>query len=83
MYHPFSVAETTKSAWTIFQEELCNHNCLLNGGIPFAVDFCLAVYNEIICDPEEFGYKMITLINVMVFVHSYTTLGLIQTDIYR
>ncbi|MDB5158023.1 MAG: hypothetical protein JWR50_2730, partial [Mucilaginibacter sp.] len=73
MYHPFSVAETTKTAWTIFKK---NFATIIVYSI--AASFLLLVLGgvvEFVIAPEEFTGKMIVSL-FMVFVQTYTTLGL-------
>jgi hypothetical protein len=73
MYHPFSVAETTKTAWTIFKK-----NFVTIIVYSMAASFLLLVLGgvfEFVFDPEEFTGKMIISL-IMVFVQAYTTLGL-------
>jgi hypothetical protein len=73
MYHPFSIAETTKSAWTIFKK---NFATLIVYSI--AASFLLLVLGgvfEFVIAPEEFAGKMIVSL-FMVFIQAYTTLGL-------
>lgn len=73
MYHPFSVVETTKTAWTIFKK---NFATIIVYSI--AASFLLLVLGgvvEFVIAPEEFTGKMIVSL-FMVFVQTYTTLGL-------
>jgi hypothetical protein len=73
MYHPFSVAETTKTAWTIFKK-----NFVTIIVYSMAASFLLLILGavvEFVFDPEEFTGKMIVSL-IMVFVQAYTTLGL-------
>jgi hypothetical protein len=73
MYHPFSVAETTKTAWTIFKK-----NFVTIIVYSMAASFLLLILGavfEFVFDPEEFTGKMIISL-IMVFVQAYTTLGL-------
>jgi hypothetical protein len=73
MYHPFSVAETTKTAWIIFKK-----NFVTIIVYSMAASFLLLVLGgvvEFVFDPEEFTGKMLVSL-IMVFVQAYTTLGL-------
>lgn len=73
MYHPFSVAETTKTAWTIFKK---NFVTIIVYSI--TASFLLLVLGgvfEFVIAPEEFTGKMIVSL-IMVFIQTYTTLGL-------
>jgi membrane-anchored glycerophosphoryl diester phosphodiesterase (GDPDase) len=72
MYHPFSVAETTKTAWTIYKKNFVTIivysviSVLLLSLLKFAVEYL---------SPRNFTYEMITSF-ALVFAQAYTTLGL-------
>lgn len=73
MYHPFSVAETTKTAWTIFKK-----NFVTIIVYSFASSFLLLVLGAVVefaISAEEFTSKMIITF-IMIFIQTYTTLGL-------
>ncbi|MBC7398504.1 MAG: hypothetical protein H7289_01070 [Mucilaginibacter sp.] len=72
MYHPFSIAETTKSAWTIFKKNFVT--IIVYSTISFTIISLLRFITEYL-SPEEFTYTM-ALSFVAVFVQAYTTLGL-------
>ncbi|HEY0245906.1 MAG TPA: hypothetical protein VGC01_10115 [Mucilaginibacter sp.] len=73
MYHPFSIAETTKTAWNIFKK-----NFVTIIVYSFASSFLLLVLGavvEFVIAPEEFAGKMIVTF-IIIFIQAYTTLGL-------
>ncbi|MFD2146328.1 hypothetical protein [Mucilaginibacter antarcticus] len=73
MYHPFSVAETTKTAWSIFKK---NFVTIIVYSI--AASLLLLILGGIfgfVFSPEDFTGKMVVSL-FMVFVQAYTTLGL-------
>lgn len=73
MYHPFSVAETTKTAWSIFKK---NFVTIIVYSI--AASLLLLILGgifEFVFSPEDFTGKMVVSL-FMVFVQAYTTLGL-------
>jgi hypothetical protein len=73
MYHPFSVAETTKTAWTIFKKNFVT--IIVYSFISFFLLFVLGAAIEFLIAPEEFAGKMVVSF-LMIFIQAYTTLGL-------
>lgn len=73
MYHPFSVAETTKTAWDIFKKNFVTiivysiASAFLLGILGIVVSFFIP--------QEEFNGKM-AVSAIMIFIQTYTTLGL-------
>lgn len=73
MYHPFSVAETTKTAWSIFKK-----NFVTIMVYSATASFLLLILGGIIgllIPQEEFASTMIVSF-IMIFIQTYTTLGL-------
>lgn len=73
MYHPFSVPETTKTAWSIFKKNFVT--IIVYSFISFFLLFVLGAAIEFLISPEEFAGKMIVSF-LMIFIQAYTTLGL-------
>lgn len=73
MYHPFSIAETTKSAWTIFKKNFVT--IIVYSFISFLLLSVLGIITEYVISPEAFWGKMAVSF-IMIFVQAYTTLGL-------
>src|ERR1700743_3317579 len=73
MYHPFSVAETTKTAWHIFRKNFVT--IIVYSIISFILLSILAVLTEFIITSDSFTAKMIISF-ILIFVQAYTTLGL-------
>jgi hypothetical protein len=73
MYHAFSIAETTKTAWHIFKKNFIT--IIVYSFISFLLLFILGVVVEYVIAPEEFAGKMIVTA-MLIFVQAYTTLGL-------
>src|SRR6201985_818947 len=73
MYHPFSVAETSKAAWDIFKKNFVT--IIVYSTISFLLLSILGVITEYVISPEAFTGKMIVSF-MMIFVQAYTTLGL-------
>ncbi|HWZ36259.1 MAG TPA: hypothetical protein VNW51_08880, partial [Mucilaginibacter sp.] len=73
MYHPFSVAETTKSAWTIFKKNFVT--IIVYSLISVLLLSILGVIIEYVFSTESFaGTTAVTFLTI--FVQAYTTLGL-------
>jgi uncharacterized membrane protein YesL len=73
MYHPFSIAETTKTAWSIFRK---NFVTIIVYSI--AASLLLLILGGVIgilVPQEEFTGTMIVS-SIMIFIQTYTTLGL-------
>jgi uncharacterized membrane protein YesL len=73
MYHPFSILETTKTAWDIFKK-----NFVTIIVFSFASLFLLLILFglfRLLISPEAFTGRMIVSF-IMVFIQTYTTLGL-------
>lgn len=73
MYHPFSVAETTKTAWVIFKKNFVT--IIVYSVISFLLLTILAGITEFLIAPEAYWEKMV-ISGIMIFVQAYTTLGL-------
>ncbi len=73
MYHPFSVAETTKTAWSIFKKNFVT--IIVYSFISFLLISVLGIITEYVISPEAFAGKMAVSF-IMVFIQAYTTLGL-------
>lgn len=73
MYHPFSVAETTKTAWTIFKKNFVT--IIVYSFISFLLLSILGIVIEYVFSVESFaGTTAVSFL--MIFVQAYTTLGL-------
>ncbi len=73
MYHPFSIAETLKTAWNIFKKNFVT--IIVYSAISFLLLSVLAVITQFIILPEDFTGKMIVSF-ILIFIQAYTTLGL-------
>lgn len=73
MYHPFSVAETTKNAWNIFKNNFVT--IIVYSTISFLLLSVLAVITQFLVTPEAFAGKMAVSF-ILIFMQAYTTLGL-------
>lgn len=73
MYHPFSVAETTKTAWSIFKKNFVT--IIVYSFISFFLLSVLGIAIEYLISPEAFWGKMAVSF-IMIFIQAYTTLGL-------
>lgn len=73
MYHPFSVAETTKTAWNIFKNNFVT--IIVYSTISFLLLSVLAVITQFLVTPEAFAGKMLVSF-ILIFMQAYTTLGL-------
>lgn len=73
MYHPFSVAETTKTAWNIFKNNFVT--IIVYSTISFLLLSILAVITQFLVTPEAFAGKMLVSF-ILIFMQAYTTLGL-------
>jgi hypothetical protein len=73
MYHPFSIAETTKAAWTIFKKNFVT--IIVYSFISFLLISVLGITTEYVISPEAFWGKMAVSF-IMIFIQAYTTLGL-------
>ncbi|GAB2981132.1 hypothetical protein GCM10027049_16180 [Mucilaginibacter puniceus] len=73
MYHPFSVAETTKTAWNIFKNNFVT--IIVYSTISFLLLSVLAVITQFLVTPEAFAGKMAVSF-ILIFMQAYTTLGL-------
>jgi len=73
MYHPFSVAETTKAAWVIFKKNFVT--IIVYSFISFLLLSILGIVVEYVFSTESFaGTTAVSF--MMIFVQAYTTLGL-------
>jgi hypothetical protein len=73
MYHPFSIADTIKTAWYIFKKNFIT--IIVFSVISFILLFLLGLMVELIVAPEAFAGKMFVSF-ILVFTQAYTTLGL-------
>ncbi|MDB5030664.1 hypothetical protein [Mucilaginibacter sp.] len=73
MYHPFSVTETTKTAWTILKKNFIT--IIVYSFISFLLLSILGIITEYLISPEAFWGKMAVSF-IMIFIQAYTTLGL-------
>jgi hypothetical protein len=73
MYHPFSVAETTKTAWVIFKKNFVT--IIVYSFISFLLLSVLGIMTEYIISADSFAGAMVVSF-IMIFVQAYTTLGL-------
>ncbi len=75
MYHPFSVAETTKTAWNIFKKNFIT--IIVYSAISFFLLSLLAFVTQFIILPENMEFTgQLVLSFVLIFIQAYTTLGL-------
>jgi len=87
MYHPFSVAETLKTAWNIFKKNFIT--IIVYSVIVFLILAVLAFVVEFFVPPGSYYLDMLASF-IMLFVQAYTTLGLykliftlIDSDLYE
>ena len=73
MYHPFSIAETTKTAWDIFKKNFVT--IMVYSTISFLLLSVLVIITSFLFSSEDFTEKMISSF-ILIFVQAYTTLGL-------
>ncbi|MDB5112555.1 MAG: hypothetical protein JWR67_3669 [Mucilaginibacter sp.] len=73
MYHPFSIAETTKTAWDIFKKNFVT--IMVYSTISFLLLSVLVIITGFLFSSEDFTEKMISSF-ILIFVQAYTTLGL-------
>jgi hypothetical protein len=73
MYHPFSVAETIKTAWNIFKKNFVT--IIVYSAISFFLLSVLALLIQFLIPSEEFIGEMLVSM-LLIFVQAYTTLGL-------
>lgn len=73
MYHPFSVAETIKSAWDIFRKNFVT--IIVYSVISFLLLGFLGLVIGFIYSPKDFWGSMIVTF-VLIWLQAYTTLGL-------
>src|SRR6202000_42250 len=73
MYHPFSVAETTKTAWSIFKNNFIT--IMVYSGISVIILTVLAFITQYVFVPQAFAMAMIVSF-ILIFIQAYTTLGL-------
>ncbi|MBB5394593.1 hypothetical protein [Mucilaginibacter sp. AK015] len=73
MYHPFSVAETIKSAWIIFRKNFVT--IIVYSVVSFLLLGILGVVIGVFYSPEDYWISMIVTF-IMVWLQAYTTLGL-------
>jgi len=87
MYHPFSVAETIKTAWDIFKKNFIT--IIVYSVIVFLILAALAFIVEFFVPPGSYYMDMLASF-LLLFVQAYTTLGLykliftlIDSDLYE
>ena len=73
MYHPFSVAETTKTAWNIFKNNFVT--IIVYSTISFLLLSILAFITQFFFSPDAFAGTMFVSF-ILIFMQAYTTLGL-------
>lgn len=73
MYHPFSVAETIKTAWNIFKNNFVT--IIVYSFISFLLLSILAFITQFLFSPDAFAGTMIVSF-ILIFMQAYTTLGL-------
>src|ERR1700743_574212 len=73
MYHPFSIAETIKTAWDIFKKN--SVTIIVYSIIAFLLIFIMGLIVGILVPTDEFYLKMLASF-ILVFIQAYTTLGL-------
>lgn len=73
MYHPFSVAETTKTAWNIFKNNFVT--IIVYSTISFLLLSILAFITQFLFSPDAFAGTMVVSF-ILIFMQAYTTLGL-------
>src|SRR6201986_433068 len=73
MYHPFSVADTIKTAWYIFKRNFIT--IIVYSVISFILLFLLGLLIEMLFSPEAFAGKMFVSF-LLILTQAYTTLGL-------
>ena len=73
MYHPFSVAETTKTAWNIIKNNFVT--IIVYSTISFLLLSILAVITQFLFTPDAFAGTMVVSF-ILIFMQAYTTLGL-------
>ncbi|MDB5025428.1 MAG: hypothetical protein JWP78_3183 [Mucilaginibacter sp.] len=73
MYHPFSIADTIKTAWYIFKRNFIT--IIVFSVVSFILLFLLGLMVELIVAPEAFAGKMFVSF-ILVLTQAYTTLGL-------
>ena len=73
MYHPFSVADTIKTAWYIFKRNFIT--IIVYSVISFILSFLLGLLIEMLFSPEAFAGPMFVSF-LLILTQAYTTLGL-------
>ena len=73
MYHPFSIAETTSTAWNIFKKNFVT--IIVYSVISFFLLSVLAFITTFIFSSANFAETMISTF-ILIFIQAYTTLGL-------
>lgn len=73
MYHPFSIAETIKTAWDIFRKNFAT--IVVYSAIAVIIIFAIGFFNEFVNTSENFWISLVIFFSVLL-VHGYTTLGL-------
>jgi len=73
MYHPFSVAETIKTAWDIFKKNFIT--IIVYSVIAFLLISFMTIVIEILIPSDDFYTQMLASF-ILVFIQAYSTLGL-------
>ncbi|MEO7214392.1 hypothetical protein [Mucilaginibacter sp.] len=73
MYHPFSVAETVKTAWNIFRKNFIT--IIVYSVISFFLLAVLGIIIGFIYSPNDFWGSMVVTF-ILIWLQAYTTLGL-------
>jgi hypothetical protein len=73
MYHPFSVADTIRTAWYIFKRNFIT--IIVYSVISFILLFLLGLMVELLVSPEAFAGTMFVSF-ILILTQAYTTLGL-------
>jgi hypothetical protein len=73
MYHPFSVAETVKTAWDIFKKNFVT--IIVYSVIAFLLIFIMGIVIGLLIPSGDFYTEMLASF-ILVFIQAYSTLGL-------
>ena len=73
MYHPFSIAETIKTAWDIIKKNFVT--IIIYSAIAFFALGILQVFNFFLASTSNFGL-VVALFFLLMIMQGYTTLGL-------
>jgi hypothetical protein len=73
MYHPFSVAETIKTAWDIFKKNFVT--IIVYSVIAFFLIFIMGIIVDLLIPAGDFYTEMLASF-ILLFIQAYSTLGL-------